>query len=221
MPSSVIMRASLAAVAVWLCGAATAVAAPMTFSLQTVGDPRRCARQCPQIIVAQGEILQRTPDDFVAFVKAQTGNGAARAVVLLDSQGGRVGASIALGQMFRAAGAAVVVGRVGPNGVVSGRCYSACVYALLGGRKRVVPRESRLGVHRMFAYETGGGAPDDVGRASRVYATSDLVARIGDYVAHMGVSRELVYAAERVPPERVRVLTPQEIRRWRVGVEKF
>ena len=208
--------------AAWLALAAGAAnAAPMTFRLQAVGDSRACGRACPQIIVADGEITERTPAEFAAFVKGQAANRTARGVILINSQGGRVGASVALGRMFRAADAAVIVGRIGPQGVVNGRCYSACVYALMGARKRVVPKESRVGIHRMFAYDAAGVAPDDLGRTTRVYATPDLVTRLGDYAAAMGVSRELVYAAERVSPERVRILTPQEVRRWRLGVEKF
>ncbi|MFM9152903.1 MAG: hypothetical protein ACKOPC_04745, partial [Methylocystis sp.] len=38
--------------------------------------------------------------------------------------------------------------------MISGRCYSACVYALMGGSRRVIPPESRVGVHRMFNYST-------------------------------------------------------------------
>ena len=208
--------------AAWLALASGAAsAAPMTFRLLAVGDSPACGRACPQIIVADGEITERTPSEFAAFVKSQAVNRNARGVVLINSHGGRVGASVALGRMFRAAEAAVIVGRVGPQGVINGRCYSACVYALMGAKKRVIPRESRVGIHRMFAYDAAGVGPDDLGRTSRVYATPDLVARLGEYAASMGVSRELVYAAESVSPERVRIITPQEMRRWRLGVEKF
>lgn len=216
-----VVSIALVATAGLVALAGVAAAAPMTFRLQPVGDSRACGGNCPQIIVAEGEITERTPSEFAAFVKSQSGNRQARGVILLNSHGGRVGASISLGRMFRAADAAVVVGRVSSQGVVSGRCYSACVYALIGARKRVIPKESRIGIHRMYAYESMASAPDDHGRTSQVYATPDLVERLSDYAASMGVSRDLVYAAERVSPERVRIVTPQEIRRWRLGVEKF
>lgn len=202
-----------------LLGAGSALAAPMTFRMQPLGE--RCGAHCPQVIVADGDITERTPGDFAAFVGSQAANRAARGVILINSNGGRVGASISLGRMFRTAGAAVVVGRASPGGVVSGRCYSACVYALMGAKKRVIPKESRIGIHRMFAFEAAGWGPDDLGRTSQVYATPDLVARLSEYAAHMGVSPELVYAAERVSPDQVRVVTPQEIRRWRLGSDKF
>lgn len=208
--------------AAWLVFASAAAdASPMTFRLQAVGDSPACGRACPQIIVADGEITERTPDEFAAFVRSQSVNRNARGVIVINSHGGRVGASVALGRMFREAGTAVIVGRVGPEGVINGRCYSACVYALMGARKRVIPKESRVGIHRMYAYDPAGVGPDDVGRTRQVYAPPDLVTRLGEYAASMGVSRELVYAAESVSPERVRIITPQEIRRWRLGVEKF
>ncbi|WP_424361256.1 hypothetical protein [Methylocystis parvus] len=63
-----------------------------------------------------------------------------------------------LGQAMRRLGMAVVVARPAAEqgsqnmALVSGRCYSACVYALMGGKKRVIPPQSRVGIHRMFNY---------------------------------------------------------------------
>ena len=73
----------------------------------------------------------------------------------------------------------------------------------------------------MFAYEVGGAAPDETSRYQRVYATPDLVPRLSDYAGAMGVSRELVHTAERVTPDTLRIVTPQEIRRWKLGSDKF
>ena len=104
----------------------------MTFRALPVGD--RCGARCPQMIVAEGEITTRTPNDFVAFVRRQAQNPNARGVILLHSQGGRVGASMQLGKLFRGVGAAVIVGRASSAGVTGGHCFSACVFALMGSK---------------------------------------------------------------------------------------
>ena len=208
-----------AAFALSLCGWTAAIAAPMTFRMMPVGD--RCGSRCALMIVAEGEITTGTPDEFVAFVRRQSRNPNARGVILLHSQGGRVGASMQLGKLFRTAGAAVIVGRAGLAGIAPGSCYSACVYALIGAKKRVIPRSSRLGIHRMVAFDLGSRGPDDLSSFEAVYATPDLVKRLSDYAGSMGVSRELIHAAERVSHNRLRIVTPREIRRWKLGSEKF
>ncbi len=198
-----------------------AIAAPMTFRLMDVGSARNCGAKCVQVIVAEGEIGEATPQDFAAFVRQQRLNPKARGVIFLHSPGGRVVASMNLGRMFRRAGAAVVIARVGQGGFSAAQCYSACVYALMGARKRVVPPGSQIGIHRMFMYERFGGASEDGVKLSRTYAGPELVNQLGDYAGMMGVSRELVYTAERVGSDRVHIVSPQEMRRWRLGAEKF
>jgi hypothetical protein len=211
-------RAALAVTAV-LVVCAGASAAPMTFRTMPIGEG--CGSRCPQMIVAEGEITTRTPHDFVAFLQRQARNPAARGVILIHSQGGRVGASMQLGKLFRDAGAAAIVGRAGPTGITPGTCYSACVYALIGAKKRVIPKASRIGIHRMVAYEPSGRGPEDMSRYEAVYATPDLVQRLSDYAGSMGVSRELIHTAERVSHSRLRIVTATEIRRWKLGSEKF
>jgi hypothetical protein len=207
--------------ATFLLAPAIALAASMTFRAVAVVDSPKCGARCAQVIVAEGEITERTPEDFLAFVRSQQGNRAMRGVVVLNSHGGRVMASMELGHVFRAAQVSVIVARPARGGLAAGRCYSACVYALMGARKRVIPNESRVGIHRMFAYERFGADSEEGFAMTRVYATPDMVARLGDYAGTMGVSRELIYVAERVTPDRVRIVTPREIRRWRLGTNKF
>ncbi|MBM3609388.1 MAG: hypothetical protein FJX29_13230, partial [Alphaproteobacteria bacterium] len=158
---------ALAASSGW---AASAWAAPaMTFALAPVGNPQQCGARCPKIIIAEGEINVDTPERFLDFLRRNIRDRSVRAVVLINSPGGVVTSSMRLGTLFRRSGAAVVVARVG--GVTAGgqpvfaaaNCASACVYALIGAKKRVVPPQSRLVLHRMFAYETFG-TPDGLER---------------------------------------------------------
>src|SRR5437660_6605798 len=137
---------------------------PMSFRLLPLEDASRCGNQCAQAIVADGEITNSTPQEFLSFVSRNV-QGNVRSVVFLNSAGGRVVASMELGQLFRKLGVAAIVARAGQTyggtALAAGHCYSACVYALMGGRKRVIPPQSKVGVHRMFQYQasldaTGG-----------------------------------------------------------------
>lgn len=197
----------------------------MTFEMMPVGDPARCGKNCLQVIVAEGEIADRTPQDFIDFIRKNLRDKRLRSVVFLHSPGGRVVASMKLGTALRQAGAATVVARpqLAPNGEVrftAGRCFSACVYALMGGKKRVIPPPSMVGIHRMFAFEASA---DDTGRRDqqRVFAPQDVVARLADYSGMMGVSRELIYTAERINSDNIRIVSPAEIQKWKLGSLKF
>jgi len=201
-------------------------AAEMSFRLVDFGRPAKCRQACPQVIAAEGEITSRTPKAFLDFLGAHLGSGRLHSIVLVHSQGGQVVASMELGQTFRKIGAAVVVARVPPGHAVtdgslqSGRCYSACVYALMGAVKRVAPPQSRVGIHRMFMFEANR-SPDSTMGLSRVYADSPLVGRLGDYAEAMGINPELVWTAETIDPDKIRVLSGAEMRRWKLAVPKL
>ena len=73
-------------------------AEPMTFRLLPLEDAGRCGTMRPAI-VADGEMTNSTPQEFLSFV-SQNLQGNVRAVVFLNSPGGRVVASMELGQLF-------------------------------------------------------------------------------------------------------------------------
>jgi hypothetical protein len=216
-----LFSALLVAVAA-LATSASVRAEEMSFRVATLADGR-CRADCPQVLVAEGEIGEETPDAFLDFVRTHLGEGRLRSIVLIDSPGGRVVASMELGHVLRRLGMAVVVARVGAAGgpLVSGRCYSACVYALMGGRKRVIPRQSRVGVHRMFNFVDGVDPASGEPMPERRYADSGMRRALARYSAEMGVSRELIALAERTSPDRVHMLSAAEIARWRLGSPKF
>ena len=199
-------------------------AADMAFSLVDYGE--RCGQSCPQVIAADGEIMAKTPQAFVDFVGKHIGSGRLHSIVLINSQGGRVVAAMELGQALRKLGAAAVVAKVPPAGsrkdlwVLPGRCYSACVYALMGAKKRVALPESRVGIHRMFMYETNM-RPDAGTQRDRVFAAEPLVARLSEYAEEMGVSTALVRRAETINPDRIHILSAAELRRYRLAGPKL
>ncbi|HEY8259671.1 MAG TPA: hypothetical protein VIG55_00530 [Methylosinus sp.] len=212
-----IIRASIIALA---CGATAAPAGAEEMSFRQVTlAARQCGGDCPQVVAAEGEIVEDTPDVFARFLRSHVGSEPLRGILLIDSPGGKVIASMELGQQLRRLGMAVVVARVAAEGgpLVSGRCYSACVYALMGGRKRVIPRQSRVGVHRMFNYVDGVDPMSGELLRERRYADGGMRKALARYSASMGVSRDLIALAERTSPDRVHLLTAAEIARWRLG----
>ncbi|MGZ9107185.1 MAG: hypothetical protein ACXW3M_15565 [Rhodoplanes sp.] len=185
-----------------------------------------CGANCPQVIAAQGEIGPETPDAFVAFVRENARGGNLHGIVLLDSPGGKVVASMELGQAIRKLGMAVIVARPGADqsrtmALVSGRCYSACVYALMGGRRRVIPPQSSVGIHRMFNYSTSFDIAEGGLVRERNYDDGGMLQTLSRYAAMMGVSTELVKLAERTSPDKLYVLTGADIARWRLGSRKL
>ncbi len=203
--------------------AGAARAEEMNFRLVSVNG--NCGAQCAQMIAAEGEIGENTPDAFVNFIAQNVGRGTLHGVVLLDSPGGKVVASMELGQAIRKLGMAVIVARpAAPSGegvaLVSGRCYSACVYALMGGKKRVIPAQSRVGIHRMFNYSTSFDFSEGLVR-ERNYDDGGMRAMLARYASGMGVSAELVNLAERTSPDQLYMLTGSDIARWRLGSRKL
>lgn len=197
-------------------------AAEMSFSLVPVGDPGQCGGQCPLAIAAQGEITNSTPAEFLQFVRSRAGSGV-RSVVFLDSPGGKVVSSMELGQTFRRLGIAAIVARpIEGSGTrfAAGRCFSACVYALMGGRKRVIPPQSRVGIHRMFSYDSFVDPAGGTGRNMR-HDDGGMRELIARYSASMGVSRGLIDAAEGTASNDIRVLSAGEIARWRLGASQL
>jgi hypothetical protein len=189
-------------------------------------DSGGCGARCPQVIAAQGEIGEATPDAFLNFVRENVGGGNLHGIVLLDSPGGKVVASMEFGQALRRLGMAVIIARPAAEPasqnveLVSGRCYSACVYALMGGKRRVIPPQSRVGIHRMFNYSTSFDFSEGIVR-ERNYDDGGMRAMLARYASGMGVSPDLVHLAERTSPDQLYMLTGADIARWRLGSRKL
>jgi hypothetical protein len=234
-------RAALAALAV-LCGAPAAQAADMTFRWMTYGSPETCGAACPRVIEAQGTITRSTPQAFDAFVARSGGVPGARRVILIHSPGGVLRSGMELGLRFRRYGMSVFVGRFadletlaraglvdpgaaarlartgrGADRPVSGACFSACVYAFLGGRERIVPAASRVGVHRPFrpADPAGDGMFRDPAQA-RPFDRRDIEDVQRFYVRTMGADPALIALERGVSSDSIRVLTDAELRRLRI-----
>ncbi|MGD0639525.1 MAG: hypothetical protein ABSC22_02155 [Roseiarcus sp.] len=200
--------------------AARAEQTPMTFRAVQL-DTSDCGAKCPEVIVADGVIEEGTPQAFIDFAKEASLSQRLRSVIFINSPGGNVVASMELGVAFRRLrSAAIVAGfasQGGRSGPVSGQCLSACVYALMGAFRRVVPNTSRVGLHRMSIVEPVEGEAAGAAAARRNLADPRMVAILARYAARMGVDPALVWRAESQPPGVLHILSPREIARWRLG----
>ena len=199
----------------------------MDYKLVSVGSG--CGARCPQVISAEGEIARGAAEDFIEFLRGAVRSDRLRNVVFIHSPGGNVVGAMKLGAVFRKAGAAVVVAQArdgqglgqGAN-FLSAECLSACVYAIMGGKTRVVPPQSTLGVHRTSSFRFVGKDPAGVDPGyQRIQTPEALLKALGDYTRKMGVSPEVLSVAQAAPPNSIRVLTRQEVARWRLGKERF
>ncbi len=200
--------------------------AEMTFRAMQIGRSNLCGYSCPTIISATGQITQSTPSRFLDFIEHNYDRRNLHAVVFLDSPGGRVFASMEFGTLLRKVGAAAVVARVFPDGnggsvISNAQCFSACVYALMGARKRVIPSSSQVGIHRMFAYEDRVDMFGGVTGRERRYDNGDMRSYLVRYSNEMGVSPALIDAAEHVPSDTLHILSRNEIQRWHLGVPRL
>jgi hypothetical protein len=215
-------------------------AADMTFSTIAYASDTRCGDECPRIMQASGQITQATPQALLEFARREIARPGLINVLLIHSPGGSVNASIAMGRILRQLGTVVVVARamdareLPPDSrgrrerglaenlrFVSGTCASACVYALAGGVKRVVPPESRVAVHRMAGNVANYEYATREFRQQQIFAGQGELNALTAYIYEMGVSTDLVDLAESVPHENARILSNGEIRRLRLAVPKF
>ncbi len=223
-----------------IAGTATA-SARMQFTAVPLVDSR-CGEKCPVVIQAEGRITREAADDFVAYAKSVSDSGRLLNMVLIHSPGGSVVGSMMLGATFRTLGTTVVVarvsrgggffsgpqvdsrsGRVIPQGAITNAiCNSACVYAVMGGRKRVIPTDSRMGVHRMQSEESYGFDPIS-GRVvtDKKSGSAQEVMALKRYSRFMGIDPRIIDLAESVPHEDIRVLSADQVRGFKLGVPKL
>lgn len=204
------MTSALRALAVAAFLTASLPAAAMTFSLSAISDPS-CGTQCPKIIVASGEIELNSDDKFIRFIRSEVLPQKVTSVVLMSSPGGNLVGSLKLGVIIRQLGFSVMVGQVSGGTFMSARCFSACAYTLAGGKNRIVPDGSQVGVHKAWTNErpmrdiVGSGT---IGARVSVEGYTPVVER---YLKLMGVSEKLMALADSTPSSDIRVLSRAEL----------
>ena len=186
---------------------------PMHFNWVT------CQPNCRGWVSAVGIVTADSPRDFDEFARRRELNGA---TIVLDSSGGSVNDSIALGRRFRSLGARTTVGVSTTTQTAQGErasvvpeayCESMCVFLLLSGKTRYVPEAAHVRVHQIWM----GDRADDAKAAS--YTAQDLmiverdIGRLAKYTFEMGGAGDLLSLALSVPPwEDLHELSQTELR---------
>jgi len=178
-----------------------------------------CEPNCRGWVSAVGIVTADSPNDFDEFARSRELRGA---TVVLDSSGGSVNDSIALGRRFRNLGLMTTVGTsVETTGAEAARvsvrpeayCESMCVFLLLAGKKRYVPETAHVRVHQIWM----GDRADDARAAN--YSADDLmiverdIGRLAKYTFDMGGAGDLLSLSLNVPPwEDLHELSREELR---------
>jgi hypothetical protein len=192
-----------------------------------------CGSDCRGWVSAVGIVTADSPQDFEDFAR---GRDLRAATIVLDSSGGSVNDSIALGRRFRELGMLTTVGiSIATHSAIGDRatgdrttgdhtgdrasvapeayCESMCVFLLLSGKTRYVPDAAHVRVHQIWM----GDRADDARAAS--YTAQDLmiverdIGRLAKYTFDMGGAGDLLLLALNVPPwEDLHELSPAELR---------
>jgi hypothetical protein len=178
-----------------------------------------CQPNCRGWISAVGIVTADSPKEFDDFARGRQLGGA---TIVLDSSGGSVNDSIALGRRWRKLGALTTVGASvqthTPQGdrasvVPEAYCESMCVFLLLSGKTRYEPEAAHVRVHQIWM----GDRADDAKAAS--YNAQDMmiverdIGRLAKYTFDMGGAGDLLSLSLSVPPwEDLHELSPAELR---------
>src|SRR4051794_23886427 len=178
-----------------------------------------CQPNCRGWVSAVGIVTADSPREFDEFARGRQLGGS---TIVLDSSGGSVNDSIALGRRWRTLGLLTTVGismhaRTAPGERVNidpaAYCESMCVYLLLSGKRRYVPDSAHVRVHQIWM----GDRADDAKGAS--YTAQDLmiverdIGRLAKYTFDMGGAGDLLSLSLNVPPwDDLHELSRQELR---------
>jgi hypothetical protein len=182
-----------------------------------------CQPDCRGWVSAVGIVTADSPREFDEFAHGHQLGGA---TIVLDSSGGSVNDSIALGRRFRDLGALTTVGiSVETRNAQGDRtsvvpeayCESMCVFLLLSGKTRYVPEAAHVRVHQIWM----GDRADDAKAAS--YSAQDLmiverdIGRLAKYTSDMGGTGDLLLLSLSVPPwEELHELSRSELQLTRL-----
>src|SRR5262245_30726198 len=203
-----------------------------------------CGEGCHEWIAAEGSFDLGSARRVDAFLKRYPGEVPP---IYFQSPGGIQEEAMTIGRLMHERGMTAGVARTLPYGCAPGKeqgdfcvalkrsselvaaemrsngasCSSACVYALLGARVRLVPPDARLGVHasrRVRVY------PD--GRVTRIAAAdqrrlSETTHELKHYVQEMGVDAALIDIAFKTKFSDAHFLSRSEIVQFGIDTRGF
>jgi hypothetical protein len=200
--------------------------APMRFEWRREGPANACGSNCRVWISAAGYITADTPREFEAFAQDPSARGA---VLVLDSDGGSVLGTLALGRIIRSLDMITTIGKsttlsASGNGERSamlspnGNCESMCAFVLLAGSHRYVPPEARVLVHQIWLGKKRKQALESSYSAEELNVVQRDIGRLAQYTVEMGGGVDLLETALRIPPwEPLYRLSADELRRMRLS----
>ncbi len=184
-----------------------------------------CGKTCRTWISAVGPVTDRTPDDFAAFAAEKDVHGA---TLVLDSEGGSVVDTLALGRVLRTLDITTTVGTTvigtAPDGGTTTQlspaaaCELMCAFVLLGGSRRYVPPQARILVHQIWLSKKRERPEAASYTADEIVLVERDIGSLARYTIEMGGGIELLDAALRVPPwQPLHQLSGDEIARSRLS----
>jgi hypothetical protein len=127
-------------------------------------------------------------------------------MVILNSRGGTVDESLAIGRKIRAARLRTIVQR-------SGECYSSCVLIFAAGVDRRA--SGKLAIHRPYLQDIEKGKSVEEIRNAR----ANQIDRIRAYLESMEIPMSLLDAIISIPPNEIRILTDSDLQAYRLTGE--
>ena len=197
----------------------------MRFEWRSEQPADLCGKTCRTWISAVGPVTDRTPDDFAAFAADKDVHGA---TLVLDSEGGSVVDTLALGRALRTLDLTTTVGTTvigtAPDGGTTTQlspaaaCESMCAFVLLGGTRRYVPPQARILVHQIWLSKKRERPEAASYTADEIVLVERDIGSLARYTIEMGGGIELLEAALRVPPwQPLHQLSGDEIARSRLS----
>jgi hypothetical protein len=221
--------------------------APLIFYVAK-GAPHICGPGCSEWIAVEGSFGVGAAAQFRALLSRL---GKQKLPVFFHSPGGLVEEALTIGRLMREKGMTSGVGRTVPEGcsdekrkkecddlkksgktldgdllTSAGLCSSACVYALLGGKTRVVSPGARIGVHAVRSVNIANKQVKmvDLTNKSAEQQRADRKRyreKLRTYVREMGTNVQLVDVAEDVPHEKIHYLTRNQIAELNIDRSTF
>ena len=202
-----------------LSGSAHAGVAPEERKLPMKFSWVACQPNCRGWVSAVGVVTADSPRDFDEFARGRQLGGA---TIVLDSSGGSVNDSIALGRRWRNLGALTTVGisvetDTAPSTPASmvpvAHCESMCVFLLLSGKTRYVPETAHVRVHQIWMGDRANDARAATYSADDLMIVERDIGRLAKYTFDMGGTGDLLSLSLNVPPwEDLHELSREELR---------
>jgi hypothetical protein len=165
-----------------------------------------CQPNCQGWVRAVGIVTADSRRDFDEFARGRQLGGA---TIVLDSSGGSVNDSIALGRRWRNLGALTTVGisvetntaqSAPANTAPVAYCESMCVFLLLSGKRRYVPETAHVRVHQIWMGDRANDAKAAVYSADDLMIVERDIGRLAKYTFDMGGTGDLLLQSLNVPP---------------------